>query len=260
MEEYKKIYKVQYYDVDRDNYIKMNRLFEIMTAIATEHSAVHKIDAKRLMDKGMSWVVYDINLDFSDNGRLREKDITVKSFVKNVKGIYMLRYFAFYHQGNLIGKAVSKWLLIDIIKRKIIKIPKDIIATFMSNIDATEEQKSIMDSINMIKQKDEKIIEDEDIKVKNMEIRYGDIDENRHVTNSVYPLWAMESIARDTLKSHKIFSVQITYKKEQLESDKAVKIACKESVFEDSISEHIEIYSSDEELLCIVDMVLKPMN
>ncbi len=259
MEEYKKIYKVQYYDIDRDNYIKINRLFDIMTAIATEHSEIHNIDAKQLIEKGISWVVHDINLDFSDDGKLYGKNITVKTFVKNVRGVYMLRYFAFYDEGNLIGKAVSKWLLIDLEKRKIIKIPKDIISSFMSNDESTENQKNIIDTVKMKKQHYEKIIEDKTVVVKNIDIRYSDIDENIHVNNSVYPLWAMESISRNTLKSHKICNTRITYKKEQIESDKGVKIVCKENNFEDKISEHIEIYSCDEELLCIVDMRLKPM-
>ncbi len=259
MEEYKKIHKIQYYDVDRDNYIKTNRLFEIMTAVATEHSGVHEIDAKRLMEKGMSWIVYDINLDFSDDGNLYGKDITVKSFVKNVKGMYALRYFTFYDEGNLIGKGVAKWFLFDIGKRKIVRLPKDIISAFTSDDEATEKQKNIIDTIKPIKQRCENNIEDKSIEVKNIEIRYNDIDENGHVNNSVYPLWAAESISRDTLKSHKVYSTQITYKKEQIECDNGVKVVCKESKFEDHISEHIEIYSYDEELLCIVDMCLKPM-
>ncbi len=259
MEEYIKTYKVQYYDLDRDSYIKVNRLFEIMTAIATEHSAVHNIDAKRLMKSGMSWVVHDINLDFFDDGNLYEKNITIKSFVKNVSGVFMLRYFAFYNEDKLIGKAVSKWLLLDIEKRKIIKVPKDIISAFTSSDEQTENQKNIMDNIKTVKQHYEEIIDDKDVVVKNVGIRYSDIDENGHVNNSVYPMWATESIPRDTLKTHKIYSTQITYKKEQVESDECVKIACKESKFEDGIEEHIEIYSHDGELLCIVDMRLKPM-
>ncbi len=257
MEEYKKIYKVQYYDLDRDHYIKINRLFDIMTAIATEHSVIHNINSKQLIKKGLSWVVHDINLDFFDEGQLYEKDITVKTFVKNVKGIFMLRYFAFYNEGNLIGKAVQKWLLINLEKRKIVKIPKDFISEFISNAELSENQKSIMDSIGVTKQYYEKNIEDETLAVKNMDIRYGDIDENGHVNNCIYPLWAIESVSRTRLKSHKICSLQITYKKEQTETDKGVKIVCKESNFEDKITEHVEIYSWDEKLLCIVDMSLE---
>ncbi len=103
------------------------------------------------------------------------------------------------------------------------------------------------------------IIEDKTLVVKNIDIRYSDIDENGHVNNSIYPLWAMECIPRATLKSNKIYNMQITYKKEQVESDKGVKVVCKESKFENKIAEHIEIYSYEEELLCIVDLRLKPI-
>ncbi len=259
MEEYKKIYKVQHYDMDRDHYMKINRLFDIMTAVATEHSTLHNIDAKQLMEQGMSWVVHDINVDFSDDGNLYEKNITVKSFVNNVKGVYMLRYFTFYNEGKLIGKAVAKWLVLDVGKRRITKIPNDIIAAFMSDDQPTENQQTIMDTVKPIKQHSNKMMEDKASVVQQMDIRYSDIDENMHVNNSVYPLWAMESISRETLQSHKIYSMQITYKKEQVESDNAVKIVCQESCLADSMSEHIEIYSHDEELLCIVDTRLKPM-
>ncbi len=260
MKEYKKIYKVQYYDLDRDHYIKINRLFDIMTAIATEHSVIYKVNAKRLQELGMSWVVHDINLEFFDDGKLYEKNITVKTFVRNIKGIFMLRYFAFYNEGNLIGKAVQKWLLIDLEKRKIIKIPKDIISEFTANDEVSEELKSIIDTIETKKQNYEKIIEDETLLVKNMDIRYGDIDENGHVNNCIYPLWAMESISRKTLESHKISKLQITYKKEQTETNKGVKIVCRESDCQNEITEHVEIYSCDEKLLCIVDMGLKDKN
>ncbi len=259
MEQYTTPYKVQYYDLDRDSYIKINRLFDIMTAVATEHSAMHNIDAKQFIKKGISWVVHDINLDFFDDGNLYEKKITIKTFVKNIRGIYMLRYFDFYNEDKLIGKAVSKWLLLDIEKRKIIKIPKDIISKFTSDDEVSEAQKNIIDTLKTVKQHYEEIIADKTAVIKNMDIRYSDIDENGHVNNSIYPMWATESIPRDTLKTHKICSTQITYKKEQIESDKGVKIACKETIFEDKVLEHIEIYSCDEELLCIVDMCLKPI-
>ncbi len=260
MEEYKEIYKIQYYDVDRDHYIKVNRLFEIMTSVATSHSVENNIDAKKLIPKGISWVVYAIHLDIDNSAKLYKQNITVKSFAKDVKGLFILRYFGFYDEdNNLIGKAVSKWVIVDIMKRKIIKIPDYVLDVTRNDTSSTKEQQYIMDNISIQKQSYQKLLRDLSLEVKNMAIRYGDIDENMHVNNSIYPLWAIESLPRDTLKNNKAYRIQITYKKEQIESNEGVKIVCKEQKEVGKINEHVEIHSSSDELLCIVDINLKPM-
>jgi acyl-ACP thioesterase len=51
-------------------------------------------------------------------------------------------------------------------------------------------------------------------------VRFDDIDVNEHVNNSVYPLWASESVDCEFRKTHTPAEIELCFKKEAIYGEK----------------------------------------
>ncbi|MBP5352202.1 MAG: acyl-[acyl-carrier-protein] thioesterase, partial [Alphaproteobacteria bacterium] len=79
-------------------------------------------------------------------------------------------------------------------------------------------------------------------------VRFDDIDVNEHVNNSIYPLWASESVAPNFRKTHLPAQIEVAFKKEALYGEKVTV----STIMNDDVSGHVirDKNSGDELALC----------
>lgn len=248
MKIYSEDYIVDFRDVDRTYDIKFPQLLEILGTMSTKHTNYMGFDPFYLNRQGLAWILYEWKVDMKKT-RLYATKIKIETFAIDKKGMYFIRYFGIYDQdGQIIGRASAKWIVINIEKRKIVKLPNEMVNKFGVDISSMNEDKKWILNIpeTTIKAKNLK----ENCIQKNFPIRFYDIDPNNHANNVKYVDWAIETMNDgEFLEKYKLESLNVVYKKETGASGNIISRAVKN----ENTTYH-EIYSSEGNLLTILEI------
>lgn len=189
----------------------------------------------------LSWILLDWKLQVIRRPKYAEK-IKVKTWSRGVVKIYTHRDFEVYdEQENLIIRASSKWVLLDIEKGKVVRIEPEIIEKYEPELNKTVFEE---EPFEKIKEPDVYQYETQ------YTVRRADIDVNNHMHNLNYIELANEALPEDVYRGALFNDVRITYKKEIKLGDT---VKCK-YVFEDD--KHIVVVKSEDESIvhAIIEM------
>ncbi|MEY8000767.1 acyl-[acyl-carrier-protein] thioesterase [Clostridium sp. Mt-5] len=204
-----KEYEVNYYEIDYEERLLITSLVNYFGDIATKHSQDLGGGLSYSKKNGVAWVLYKWDIDIEQYPRYGQK-VRVRTNACSFRKFYGYRTFEVLDQeDNVIAKANSIWLLIDINKRKILRITKDMYKIF----GLTENDNKPL-PIKNVKLPEKFTIE------KSFNVRYSDIDTNRHVNNVKYIDWIVETIPLDIILKYTIKHINITYEKEALYGEK----------------------------------------
>ncbi|WP_333860145.1 acyl-[acyl-carrier-protein] thioesterase [Clostridium sp.] len=229
---FEKEYEVQYHEIDFKGRLLVTSLINYFADVATKHSEAIGGSLKYLKEKGIAWVLYKWNINIDKSPYYGEK-ITIRTKACSFKKFYAYRTFhVMDEEGNVIAYANSLWILIDVSRRKILRITQDMYK--MYGINGKSEY---LIDIKKIKLPEKFSIE------KSFEVRYSDIDTNRHVNNVKYVDWIIETIPLDIVLNYSIENLNITYEKE--------------AKYGEIITIHTELNKQDEGYISIHEIVDK---
>jgi len=173
--------------------------------LLTSEKQLHEADAdssEMVKNNGLGWVVVQYHMDVKQMPKLGQKlKISTQATSYN-KYFFYRDFWIDDEQGNRIVTAQSAFVLIDIKERKI--------------VSATDrlEDKFGAEEINKIQRFNRvKVPDDYDFK-QEQHIGYYNIDVNKHVNNSYYFDWMVDTLDMDYIATHRIKSMDIKYDKE----------------------------------------------
>ena len=234
-------YTVKLSEIGKGNKATNKTILSYLEDIGGLHSNKAGYGIFEIEETHLSWILLGWRLHVIRRPKYAEK-ITIKTWSKGVVKFYTYREFEIYdEQGNLIIKASSKWVLLDIEKGKIVRIEPELMNKYEPEPDR------IVFGIEEF----EKIKEPEEYQhVTEYTVRRADIDVNNHMHNLNYIELANEALPEDVYKGALFNDVRITYKKE-IKLGETVK--CKYAFNDDK---HIVVVKSyDEKVLhAIIEM------
>ena len=118
------------------------------------------------------------------------------------------------------------FLLIDIVKRRAIKITDDQYRAY--NVDKDSTTKKLIGSLERL----EKVKNKE--YVSNFKVRYSDIDFNKHVNNVKYVQWFMDSVPQEIREEYELKEIDILFEHECYYNDE-IKCVCEIHKNEDNL-------------------------
>ena len=195
--------EVPYYFVNFTGDIRLSALIDIM--LLTSEKQLHQADVdstEMVENNGLGWVVVQYHLDILQMPTLGQKlKVTTQATSYN-KYFFYRNFWVEDLDGNVLAKAQSAFVLIDIKERKIVGA-----ADRLDNKFGAEEVNRIQ-RFNRIK-----IPDDYDFK-QPQHIGYYNIDVNKHVNNSYYFDWMIDTLDTNFIANHRIKSMDIKYEKE----------------------------------------------
>lgn len=200
---YEKEYELHYYDVDRKLRGDMSTIINILSDIGTKQSEELGSGMESLIENNMTWVFYNYDVRIFRNPTYGEK-ITVKTEAVGFKKFYALRSYEIKDSnGNIIVTANAIFLLINIEKRRMMRIPKDQYEVYGVDGDIQEDFKiPKLEEITEYKYED------------TFRVRYSDIDSNNHVNNTKYIDWAIETLPEEIVNNYELHEIKVTFQKE----------------------------------------------
>ncbi len=186
-----------YYECDKRGRIRLVTLMNLMQDAAQTHVAKQGFSTVSMAKISRAWMANKYAIKIKRPPKAGEK-IMVSTWVSEISKITAMREFLITDtRGNVLVEAISKWVLVDVVRKKAVELPTVSLRTktlFKSNFIQPAVQR-------------------EDYK-KKFTVYYDNIDFNQHVNNSFYPLWASETISRDFRSTHSPEEIVISYKHE----------------------------------------------
>ena len=206
---YTKNYKVEINHVDFKGDLKLSSLFTYCQDIAGLHAENLGMGRKVLYEQyGVIWVLVRVRVDIIKYPKYRDI-ITIETWPQEPSRMGFDRDFLVKDkEGNILAKAVSTWVVIDVESRKLVRT-KAVYTGYPPVID----ERAIDCKLGHLKSSGELEMAYERI------VRYSDIDVNEHLNNAKYLDFIMDSFTLEEHKNFDVKSIEISYSNEALSGE-----------------------------------------
>lgn len=203
MEFFEKI-KVKYSEMDYNLALKPSALLNFLQDLASANAEKLGFGYSYISKKNIAWYLIKYRMEF-DQYPVSVYDLTLKTEPRGYNKLFAFRDFELYEGEKRLGRVASTWSLVDTETKSIVPVA----IALDNNLNMPPIQKREDDLIF------EKIKPLEKIDVeKTFEIRFDDIDVNRHANNCNYIIWAFEPLSFDFKSSSRLKTLDMVYKKE----------------------------------------------
>lgn len=206
---YKQAYHIMAGDVDFTKRLKPSSAFNYFQEIAGLHADNLGIGFNTIEKNfSVAWVLIKMKVEFI-RYPVWEEDVTIETWPQIPKKYEFYRdYIVKDNSGNVIIKAISTWVILDVNTRAIIK--SDRIATEYPPIN---EKRALDYNLGKIRPTGEKIL------VYKKLIGCSDIDMNGHINNSKYIDYIIDCFNLEMLSKYRAKSIHINYQNEACPGD-----------------------------------------
>ena len=178
-----------------------------------------------LKENNMAWMLYKWDITMESYPLLNET-IEVQTSAHSFKKFYGYRKHEIIDaKGNKIGHANSVWFLINMNRRRPMKIMEGMYEVY--GIDENNNTDIDIENIPPISE-----VHSE----KSFQVRYSDIDTNMHVNNVKYVAWALETVPKDVVLNYELKNIKATYEKE--------------TTYGETITVSTEVIREDRKIMC----------
>ena len=210
MDIFTKNFDITFSDIDINNELSNKGILRIMQEIAGLHSSSLGYGLNDSDKTGYAWLLLNWKLRVFSRPKW-ESTLTVKTWSKSMNPLFAYRDIEILDSNNnLVAIGSSKWILFDINKKSLIKIPNEV-KEFFPNVDKSVFEEKFK----------EKLKEPENSNfVYEYTIQRRDIDTNHHVNNLNYLDYAYEALPENIFSNINFSNVEIMYKHEAKLGDK----------------------------------------
>lgn len=178
-------------------------ILEAMQETAGAHSALLGLDRETMLSMGIAWILSRLKVEFTRIPRVGER-VLIETYPMPVKHMFFPRCHVFKDEaGEVIGRANSLWVTIDINDRRIVKnevvaerVPGNTELGYAAGMPATVRPLGGEAVYGVI------------------EPRYTDLDVNRHVNNTKYLDWCCNALGVDVMDKSVILAFDVNYDSE----------------------------------------------
>lgn len=206
---YEEKIRVRYAETGVQGLIKPVSAFNYFQDIMSRHCGLMKASAYDLFANGFAWVVIKYHITITRYPRWNDS-ITVRTWRSPHKDLYELRQFEIYDdKGSLLILGKSTWIVVNLKTKKPARLSRSLPAEMISG--SSHPVKDDIKSVPNITDPDSERF---------FNIRMHDLDFNTHVNNSVYIVWALETVPENIITQYRPEEILIRYINESLYGDR----------------------------------------
>jgi len=169
---------------------------------AGHHADALEVSMRRLQDEDRAWVLSHLHLDLH---RPPEGDetVTIETWPSGLEGLYATREFVLSTDAAEIGRATSRWFVIDTERRRPVRPPRS-----LYDLETPDRPRPLPHEFDDLPEPDR--IDHE----ASWRARYHDLDLNRHVNSVRYLEWALGTLPDDLLDTYQCTGVSLQFRAE----------------------------------------------
>ncbi len=233
-------FKVRTSEINRFKELKLIHLIQLMQEASMQNVLKLKLSVWDLAEENMSWVLLKKDIHINAIPTVGET-IKVRTYPSGFKKIFAYRDFKVYNEeGLLLATAGSTWGLMDMSKRRLVKIPAyefyDVIPK--DSLDPPSFNLKELDNYTELQK---------------TRMFWHDLDWNGHINNSVLVKQMLESLPSTIFESHQITNLKLQFKTESFLHDELSST----SNFDGTQSNHSLYRDTDKKLIALAQMSWK---
>jgi acyl-ACP thioesterase len=183
---FQETFKIRASEIDFNQRATLPAICNLLQEVAGNHARELEFDITDLQKDKLTWVLHRIHVQMDRFPEWRET-ITIKTWPSSGDGLRAYRDFLIIDEnGNIIGKSLSYWLIMNIKSRRPARIPKKILEMAPENanhvLPVTDATFPKIDQPDYLEE---------------FQVRKTDLDLNRHVNNVHFIEWALASLPND---------------------------------------------------------------
>jgi len=198
-------YQVKLSEIGKDNKVTNKAILSYLEDIGGIHSNIAKCGIFDIPQTHLTWILLDWKLKVIRRPNYAEK-IRVRTWSKDSLKCYAFRDFEVVDENdNVIIRAISKWVLINIEQQKIVKVEEELLKRYEPELD-----KTVFENEEFDKLREPEIYQLET----EYRVKRSDIDVNNHMHNLNYIELANEVLPEEIYNNSQFDNIRISYKKE----------------------------------------------
>ncbi len=207
---YEENFIVRTYEIDSRKKATPAALVRLMQEAAMQNVLQLRLSVWDLEPHSISWVLIRMYLRINRLPNLNER-IRIQTYPAGFEKVLTHRdYKIFDAEGNLLAYSSSTWLLMDSNTRRMTRIP-DFIMKFQQQVPPESE---------CLPRSKDKLPKFEHAHfIKDYQVNWHDLDFNRHLNNTLYIQWMLETVADELLQNSYLRELDILFKVEALWKD-----------------------------------------
>lgn len=196
--------KIRYSDVDIGRSLKPFSLLNFFQDLASDNAEKLGFGFSSIYPQNLMWVLLRYRVEFI-NYPTDIQEIILRTYPRGYKKFFAYRNFEIFAQGSVLANVSSQWSLVDFSKGALSNIENILASNPYMNKFVPDKRDLPFVKIPKLSRIDYE---------KEFEVRYNDIDINRHANNSNYMIWALEPLGDEFLVLGKLKNIDIEFKKE----------------------------------------------
>jgi acyl-ACP thioesterase len=200
-------YTVLPHETDQHGFARPVALLNYMQSAAGEHASLLHVAVADLRKSGHTWVLSRIHLAMERYPR-QGQTVRIKTWPSARANLFTIRDFELYDMENvLIGRATTSWAVLNLKTRRPVKLD-----TVLPGypIIAVRALPDMFATLPLLETSGHEL---------RLPVLRGDLDINRHVNNTVYVGWALESIPDEIDNTCRLADLEISFRAEALYGD-----------------------------------------
>ena len=230
--------KIRYSEMDCDLVLKPSAMLQFLQDLASDNAEALGFGYSYIVKHNLAWFLLKYRHEFEDYPE-GIYDLTIKTEPRGYNKIFAFRDFYILHGNKQIGRAASTWALVDLSTKSMANV-SEILAENKYMIQNEKRENDLI--YGKIKLPDKFDIS------KTFEIRFDDLDVNKHVNNANYIVWAIEPLDFEFRRAHKLKTVDMNFKKEITYGSNVLS----EVFVEDNITLHSLKNAQNGDELCLI--------
>lgn len=200
---FERTYDVRFSETDRHECATPMAIYNYLQDAAIGHGEAVGVTPASLDTRGYAWILNRIRVDFVEYPS-RSVAVAVKTWGSNLSGLYAVReWTATGNSGAVFARATSRWVLVDIQKKRAIRLPNFIEAEYGVHTERAIE--FAFDRTTPTEPGD---------CLRHFHVRSSDLDANDHANSACYVDWCIEAVPDELLSTARPISIDIMFKQE----------------------------------------------
>lgn len=197
-----KSFTIGYFGVDERLRLTPASLAVYLQDLAVSHSDSIGYSTAYFTEHKQGWVIVNYHIKIDEMPK-KDDIIKVKTWADFCGKIQAQRSFSVKNaDGREIIRAVSRWALIDLVKRRPVRITPEMAERFSSGIASPMEADYRVDNGA------------EPVHIRDFTVTRRDTDSNGHVNNTKYFEWTMDDVPDDIYNGYTVKEIKASFKRE----------------------------------------------
>ncbi len=199
--------QVRSFEIGPDQRLKLRPLLHHLQEAAVGHSNQAGDTFPTQLANGAVWVLSRIHVQMDRYPRW-ESPFKIETWSVAIEALTAIRDFQIEDDEGLCGRATTQWLLMNIEKRRPVRIPKGLESGY-----GRKTQRMVEDSFEPLPE-----LEDAEFSL-GMQVGRGALDSVNHVNNAFAVEWCLESLPDERIKGLRLVGVEAAFKRELVYGD-----------------------------------------